>query len=340
MDNINNPINLILYRELTKSSYGCFDLDNTFAVFKSLNKILYLVYSTKAKSLILYDLEKFKIICEIRNHHKKYITNIRHYQDTHNKLDLIISISDRDNNLRLWNIKNWECILNITNINSRGYICSACIVNDNGQNYILSTNYDMFDELNDSEPIKVFNFKGDKLKEINGSNKQTFFIDTFYDKNNSTNYIITGNLYYIKSYDYNKNKEYHKYFDIDTGCHISILVYNYEDIIKLIESCSDGKIRIWNFHSAELLNKIKVDDDWLFGICLWDENYLFVGCKDTSIRLIDLKDGFIVKYLDGPKSGVFTVKKINHPKFGECLLSQGYEGDQIKLYLNKNILKQ
>ena len=83
-----------------------------------------------------------------------------------------------------------------------------------------------------------------------------------------------------------------------------------------------------------------MDDDWLFGICLWDENYLFVGCKDTSIRLIDLKDGFIVKYLEGPKSGVFTVKKINHPKFGECLLSQGYEGDQIKLYLNKNILKQ
>ena len=337
-NNNNNPINLIFYKELTNSSYGCFDLDNTFTVFKSISNILYLVYSTKAKSLIFYDLEQFKIICEIRNHHKIYITNIRHYQDKKNKLDLIISISDRDNNLRLWNIKNWECILNIPHINNRGYICSACIISDNAQNFILSTNYDMFGELNNSEPIKVFNFKGDKLKEINDSNTQTFFIDTFYDKNNSTNYIITGNLHYIKSYNYNKMEVYHKYFDIDTGCHISILVYNDEEIIKLIESCSDGKIRIWNFHSAELLNRIKVFDDWLFGICLWNRNFLFVGCKDIKIRLIDLKEGFIIKNLDGPKSGVFTIKKIYHSKFGECLLSQGYEGDQIKIYVNKSIL--
>ena len=50
------------------------------------------------------------------------------------------------------------------------------------------------------------------------------------------------------------------------------------------------------------------------------------------IRLVDLNEGYIIKYLEGPKSGVFTIKKIIHPKYGECLLSQGYEGDQIKLY--------
>jgi WD40 repeat protein len=183
-----------------------------------------------------------------------------------------------------------------------------------------------------SEPIKIFNFRGEKIKEIKDSDKKTFFIDTFYDKDNQTNYIITGNLYYIKTYDYNKNEVYHKYFDSDTGCHISIIIYDDEGIKKLIESCSDGNIRIWNFHSAALLKRIKVFDDWLFGICLWNKDYLFVGCKNTMIRLVDIKEGYIIKYLEGPKSGIFTIKKIIHPKFGECLLSQGYEGDQIKLY--------
>ena len=332
-NNDNNPMNIKLLFEITKSSYGCFDLDNTFAVFKSVNNILYLIYSTKAKSIICCNLENFQIIAEIKNHHKIHITNIRHFQDKKNKLDLIISISDRDNNLRLWNINNWECILNINNINDSGYICSSCIINENNQNYILSSNYNMFENFHDSEPIKIFNFKGEKINILKDSNKKTFFIDTFYDKKNATNYIITGNLDYVKSYNYNKNEVYHKYYDSDTGSHISIIIFNEnEELIKLIESCSDGNIRIWNFNSADLLNKIRVFDDWLFGICLWNKDYLFVGCKDKLIRLVDIKEGYIVKYLEDPKSGVFSIKKINHPKYGECLLSQGYEGDQIKLY--------
>ena len=327
-----NPINLKFLYQITDNSYGCFDLDNTFTVFMSINKIIYLVYSTKYKSIICYDLNNFKKIVEIKNHHKKYITNIRHFQDINNRLDLIISISDRDNNLRLWNTYNWECIINIQNINDNGYICSSYIINDVNENYILSTNYNMMEQLDISEPIKIFNFKGEKIKEINDSNKKTFFIDTYYDMNNLTNYIITGNLYYVKSYNYNLNEVYHKYFDSDTGCHISITVYNEQGIVKLIESCSDGNIRIWNFHSAELIKKIKVDDDWLFGICLWNNDYAFVGCKDKMIRLVDIKEGYILKYMEGPKSGIFTIKKIIHPNYGECLLSQGYEGDQIKMY--------
>ena len=330
----NNPINLKYSFQVTDNSYGCFDLDNTFTVFKTISNILYLVYSTKYKSIVCYNLDELQKITEIKNHHKIHITNFRHFQDKVNKLDLIISISDRDNNVRIWNIYNWECILNIQDINATGYICSAYIINGGNQNYILSTNFNMMNPFDISEPIKVLDFRGEKIKEINDSDKKTFFIDTYYDKNKLTNYILTGNLYYIKSYNYNLNQVYHKYFDSDTGCHISIIVYDDENegITKLIESCSDGNVRIWNFHSAELMKKIKVFDDWLFGICLWNKDYLFVGCKNTMIRLVDLNEGYIIKYLEGPKSGVFTIKKIIHPKYGECLLSQGYEGDQIKLY--------
>jgi len=342
--NDNDPFNLQLFCELTKTSYGCFDLDNIFAVFKSINNILYLVYSTKKRYIICFDLDKFKKITEIRNHHKLHITNIRHYQDKINKLDLIISITDRDNNLRLWNFNDWSCILNIPHVNINGYLCSACIIKENCQNYILTTNYDMFDNFKNSEPIKVFNFKGEKVKEINNSNNMTFFIDTFYDNNKSKNYIITGNLGFIKSYDYDKNEDYHIYCDNkefnNKGSHTSIIVNNDQGIIKLIESCSDGNIRVWNFNSSELLKKIKVFHDWLFGICLWNNDYIFAGCKDTKIILVDIKIGYIAKYLEGPKSGIFTIKKIYHSKYGECLISQGYDMDQIKLYVNKNIFNQ
>ena len=87
-----------------------------------------------------------------------------------------------------------------------------------------------------------------------------------------------------------------------------------------------------------LLKKIKIcDNDWLFGICLLDDDCLFVGCGDKTIKLVDLKSGLITRHLSGNKNKVLTLKTLDHPKYGKCLISQGYERDQIKLLINKNL---
>ena len=57
----------------------------------------------------------------------------------------------------------------------------------------------------------------------------------------------------VYSYDYNKNKLYHKYFDNDKRGHSSFIIYNNKSVIKLMESSNDGNIRIWNFHTGKLL---------------------------------------------------------------------------------------
>ena len=63
--------------------------------------------------------------CEIKNAHKQYITNFRHYLDNINKNDLIISISAQDNNIKLWSLNNYDCLLNIQNIHKDRYLYSA-----------------------------------------------------------------------------------------------------------------------------------------------------------------------------------------------------------------------
>ena len=42
---------------------------------------------------------------------------------------------------------------------------------------------------------------------------------------------------------------------------ISLRIKIENNLIKLIDSCQDGKIRIWNFHSGDLLNKELVWDN-------------------------------------------------------------------------------
>ena len=327
------PPDLKLLCELTKNSYGSFDLDNTFATFKSINNFLLLVYSTKLGSLICYDLINFTKIIEIKNSNKNNITNIRHFLDAKNKRDLIISISDRNNNLKLWNVNNWECIIDISHVNTVGLLCSACNLNENNNIYIITSNCNIIGE---SEKIKIFDLEGKIINQINDSNENIYYLDTLYDTKNKKIYLLTGNMNYIKSYDYYKNNLYHKYFDNESGIHISIKINEINNLFTLVESCTYGLIRIWNFHSAELLNKIKIDNDWIFGICLWDKNYVFVACKYKLIKLVNLEKGIIEKNLEGHNSGVFTIQKLEHPKFGKCLISQGYEDDQIKLWTNTN----
>ena len=329
--NIKNK-NIKLLKEIKTDSYACTNLDNMFSVFKSINNILYLIYSNKYNSIISYDLINEKIVTEIKKCHNQNISNLRHFLDKKNNQDLLMSISFRDNNIKLWNICNWECILNLSEVNKNGFLDSACFLVDNN-NYIITSNCYWGGY---SEYIKVFDFNGNKIKEICSSNERTYFIDNYYDNINKKNYIITGNENYVKSYDYNNNKLYHKYYEYDNRGHFSIEICCDDNIIKLIESCFDGIIRIWNFHYNILLNKITVSNKALFGISLLNNNNLLVGCEDKTIKLIELKNGGIVQNLQSHYKWVISIKRAIHPKYGELIISQGYDNDKIRLWINNN----
>ena len=341
-NNLNNECNINkikFIKELTKDSFSNYYVDNTFTVFKSINEILYLIYANNKNSIISYDLVNSKKILEIKNAHGDYITYFRYCNDLINKRDLIISTSS--NNIKLWNVENFNCLLNIIQIYKYGNV-TACFLKHNNKINIIAGNFNIhyYPEL-----IRVYDLNGNTIKKLEDSNDSILFIDSYYDNKSLNTYIIAGNSKnYCKSYDYNTNKMYKKYIDIncnetsknrgdDISCE-SLIISNEEDLIKLISSCIDGYIRIWNFHSGELLNKIIVIKrfDALRGICLWNNNYLFVGCHDKKIKLIDLKKGVIIKNLKENKNFVLAIKKIVHPLYGECLISQGVKDDQIKMW--------
>ena len=139
--------------------------------------------------------------------------------------------------------------------------------------------------------------------------------------------------------DYEKNELYKKYYDKDDGEHYTFIFYNNDKDVNLIESSISGIVSIWNFHSGQLTNKIKLANEIILkilSVCLWDNNYLFAGCNNGCIKLIDIKNGNVVKNLEGDNNIVLTIKKISHPKCGECIISKGFKEDQIKLWILKN----
>ena len=338
-DTISENKNIILKEknsfslDLIEDFYSNDFSNNAFSVFKSIN-IIYIIYSNLDISIISYNLIKNEKINEIKNAHQKNITNFRYYLDKIKKRELILSISSLDNNIKLWHIKNWECLFNIKDINKYGYLYSACILNDKNNIYIITSNYYIFNP----DPIKVYDINLyldlNKIKEINDSYESTKFITTYYDIKKNKNYIITGNKGYLKSYDFNLNKVYHKYnygLGWNTGL-INIFKEEDDDIIRLLESDGKGIIRIWNFHTEELLKEIIIKEiRHTYGFCFWDKKYLFLGCEDNDIKLIDLRNGKNIYKLIGHEDDVICIKKIKHPDYGECLITSDSSGI-IKLW--------
>ena len=332
-----NPKYISFCNDLVYDSYARYCSDNTFCVFNSINNILYLIYSNNKNSIISYNIVDNIKMKEVQNAHDKIIINFRHCLDEKNNRDLIMSISAFDNNIKLWNLKNFDCLLNMKNVNNSGWLNSACFLNDNDNIYICSSNGENGNPtIENLEQIKIFDLNGNKLKEIKYSNDNIYLIDNYYDKKLCQNYLITGNNGYVKSYDYENNKIYHKYSNEDKRIHYSINIYTDKGIIKLIESSCDGNIRIWNFHWGEFLNKIKFNRIYIFGICLLKNEYLFVGCDDNTIKIIDLNNLKIINILKGHQSYVLSVKIITHPQYGDCLISQGMFDCPIKLWVQKS----
>ena len=231
----NNLKNIKLKSKVSNDSYAHFDLENSFTVFNSISNILYLIYSNKNNSIICYDLIRQKNIKELYHNHNQYITNFRHYLDKINKRDLVMSISSEDDNINIWNANNWNCILNLTNINNSGHLFSACFLRQNNEIYILTSNSNNSSNNHISEPIKVFDLNGQKIKEVNNSNQSTFFIESYYDKILSKDYILTAHFDFVCSFDFIRNDIYHQYCENDTSyINNSLVINNDDNIIKLI----------------------------------------------------------------------------------------------------------
>ena len=315
-------------------SYCATDIDSSFLVFISVKKIPYIIYTDKKKSIICYNLAKNKIEQEKKNAHVESINNFRYFY-TYTNSEYIMSLSYVNKQVKIWDFKKWNPVINIIKIYPEGFLYSACFLkNKNRSNFQFLTSNWVDTKLADY--IRVYDLYdiGEKYTTINDSNDNVLFMDTFYDKNKNNDYIVTSNKGYIKSYDFKKNKLYKKYQDNKNYSNIySFIIYTEDKNVKIIESSENGTIRLWHFHSGNLYSKFNIETNWIGGICLYNNDYILVGCGDKNIRLVNLKKGIVSDSLAGHEGKVCVIKKIRIPNNGEYYFSLGKD-NKIKKWGN------
>ena len=331
--NIIIPPKMIFCKNITDKATWRFWGDNNFIIFDSIYKEKYLVYGTKNYTIHFYDLNLENVTKRIKKAHDYEITNFRHIFDKNYIRDLLLTISDQIKNIKIWDVKNADCLVNIRKAYDEGFLFSACFLIDQIHkiNYIISINYD-------KEFLKIYDFEGKIVNKIDGSQDKSYLVDTFFNSYQKKYYIIVGNDNYIVSYFFETRTIYKKYYDQgSTSMHMNFVLNFRGKEINLIECDTSGYVRIWDFDTGLLLNKYTVGKKLkLGGICLWDKNFLFVGSNDKKIKIIDLENGSKIDSIRCNNT-ISTIKKVNHPIYGECLLFVAKSNDGfIQMWKNEN----
>ena len=176
-------VNDIRDESLNKFSISRIEV-NLFETFKSIDNIYFLVYVNKDNSIVIYNLNDNEKVCLLKKAHKKKIRYIKYYLDIINKRDLLLSSSYIENNIKIWNIQNYECILNLNVENS---LYSANFLYENNQINIISYNYDY----RKYHKLNIFNLDGTQIEQIKYQHGKILFLKTYFNKKNNKSYIIT-----------------------------------------------------------------------------------------------------------------------------------------------------
>lgn len=284
---------------------------NTFEVIKSINKDLLLIYLNKENSMISYNLAK-KTKEEIDKIDDDSINiSLRYSYDKIKNRDLIISnipTKDKSKTIqKVWNANDWKTIKNCQKNN---YSFSTCFV----------------------QPEVIIDTR-DFCQYIKETDSSIFFLDTYYDEKNGNLYIIGGGKKFIKSINWTKKEFYRTYNKKNMenkegeNYYTDLVVFNKDEKQTLLFGIKFKikYITIWDFHTGNFNYEIIIEKP-ITSFCLWNKDYLFVGCEDNTIKFYSLEKGEKIDELKGYSSCIIGLKKIKNEN-KQMLFSQEENGE-------------
>ena len=351
----NSPVPNFIFKENIYTECDCtYGLNESFDVFKSeLNDNNYLIVSNKNNNNIeIINIETKTLIKTLELNSSKYMY-IKYYQNIANKKQYLITI-DIENVIKIFEfseINNFEKINMISKITTkRQHKNNFIFINSTllfkfpiGSKFydiiIVSSRARYMEEY----PTTIYNINnGQMLKEINNTSKnKTRFIIPWFNKVEGNYYLIElcEDLLIIVSILHNKiyaKLDEEKYKSYNSG-----FIYEINDIDFLFAANSCGEINVFNLINKEFCYKIKIkqnkDNIRLYGLILWNENYLIVNNdNDKSLIVIDLIDKNVISSIyNHHNNSVRCIKRIKHKKYGECLITGG-DDHFIKLFICEN----
>lgn len=289
----------------------------------------------------LINLRNNKVIKKLEGHKDRVVT-VRYFQDPITKNDYLIS-ADRKHHIIVWELSN-ECSKRLDIVISyEGFIYSCLLIFEEKKMWAVVSS---LAENNITKVIDVDN--KDHICDINDSHKLSVYFLTYWhnkealDNTQEHNIIQCGKNKILIS-EFPANNTYH-FFKTDEKhpYNLAGIVFknNNKDILAV--SASYGLIQILDLATKTIIKSFGIENVHLYSFVKWNDDYLLINdCLQRRILVLDIKKDYKVrsKVLCPQMHFDRFIKKVEHPLFGESILSIGIDY-KIKLFINRNIMCQ
>ena len=281
------------------------------------------------KYIDIYSLIDNKKVLSLKGHIKN-ITTIRYFFNIKSYNEYLIS-ADTNKIVIIWDITNNYKIKFKINTNYIGNIYSCLLVfpHNNEDIIITSTEHSHGTKMQSSTKAYSLNI-GNFIKYIDDYShwRRIFYLLSWYNKNDNNYYIIQFSIYEIfitnlfidQLYSAIENYALNDY---------NGLIFNRDNKDFLFFN-SSSELKIYDLYNKSIIKKIKLNlfKD-IININPWNDNYLILIAKE-SFLIIDLINNKIISSIEFRKlDTIKSIKRINHPLYGESILSCG---NDIKLW--------
>ena len=336
-----DPNNLKYLSSIVKnaSAKGVNSIFETFTSAKDGKK--YLVSKNGKNHFIdIISLTDNELIKELNN--TISLTMVRYFFNYKGYREYLIT-ADINKYVIIWDISNdYKVLYKINTEYVDAYIYSCYIFFDNFENNYIFTSCGLNRyKKNETTYTKMYSLKDGKfIKNLIDSNENnTYYLLIWYNESDKINYLIELCEKKIVITHFIENKKYAELYQSDLTVlkYYSGFIYSIKDKKNyLCCSTSNGYIVIWDLLNKILMNYIKITQVELYNIIQWNQKYAIVSGGSTKlIKIYDLEELEEAGYIKtNHHSNVNCVKKINHPLYGEALLSCGND-HKIKLYILK-----
>ena len=341
----NNPKNLEFIDNITKENTSA-GRNDMFEIFISyIDKKEYLVSPNAITfNLDIYSLSDNRIIRSL-SRHKNKIRVIRYFLNDKNKKEYLISADD-DRMVFIWDIThNYEnlCQYN-TKYDSEINSCLMIFPHNSEENFVITSTFGHNGKDEDSA-TKVFSLE--QKKQIIFSNFLKFLKFLQYTNDNPIYHLLSWynnryHKYYIIQFSNNKiilsnllEDESHQLINKPESEHFSGCIYCNNNIDYICASSKNGYINIWNLFEKTIYKTIDTKGCKLSQIIKWNQKYIIVAdSNNKSLKIIDMDNNSIVDFGTTHTNDLNCIKKINHPIYGESLLTAA-EDNKITLWAFK-----
>ena len=294
---------------------------------------IYISYKDNQEYIVSPNYKNFNLnIFNLRNNqkilslqkHENSIRTIRYFINNKNKNEYLIS-ADSNQKVIIWDITNNYNIKYIidTKYASDIYSCLLVFPENMNDNFIVTSTYCM-SKNNEEAATKVYSFNDCKfIKYINNtSDIHIYYLLSWYNKNNNQYYIIQFSKNKILINNLISDELYSELINIPEGYHYSGVLYYKDNKDYLCSSSTNGYLNIWDLYEKKIYKNINTNGSNLAHVINWNNKYIIAtDINNKSFKIIEIENNSIYDIKNDNKHKLYCIKKVNHPIYGESLLS-------------------